>query len=284
MVLRHEAGLRIETLGFAYNRVVQSAKGKEHMRKQSLKIRLVGLVLLSAAAAFGLEQRLMLPRPVTPAEVNALRLHTPPGMAAVPGGECWLGSDDEDADEDVKPKRRVHVSSYYIDVHEVTNEEFRRFDANHTFMSGLEKLPATNITCDRAAAYAKWAGKRLPTEAEWEKAARGTDGRRYPWGDIWDAKKVAPRARRGKESAPPSPPANGGKFCFLGPARTQPVGSVPSGISPYGCTDMAGNAWEWVQGSYNGNPDQRILRGGAVGYGERACRTYNRAIEGAGDT
>ena len=59
---------------------------------------------------------------------------------------------------------------------------------------------------------------------------------------------------------------------------------MPAGVSPYGCVDMAGNAWEWVQGNYNGNPDQRILRGGAVGYGERAFRTYNHAIEGAADT
>ena len=254
------------------------------MLKQNLWLRIAALALAGMIIAFGIERRLTAPRPVTAAQANALRLHTPPGMAAVPGGECWLGSDDADADDDVKPKRRVNVSSYYIDVHEVTNEEFRRFDANHTIVSGQARLPATNITYDQAAAYAKWAGKRLPTEAEWEKAARGTDGRRYPWGDLWDPRKVAPRARRGKESAPLPAPTVGGKFCFLGPARTQTVGSVPSGVSPYGCVDMAGNAWEWVQGNYNGNPDQRILRGGAVGYGERACRTYNHAIEGAGDT
>lgn len=260
-----------------------SAQGEEPMRKQSFGIRIAGLAMLGVAVAFGIVRLFDRPHPITVAQVNALRLHTPAGMVAVPGGECWLGSNDSDADDDVKPKRRVYVPSYYIDIHEVTNEEFHRFDAKHTFAPGLEKLPATNITYDQAAAYAKWAGKRLPTEAEWEKAARGTDGRRYPWGDVWDAHRVAPRAHRGKETAPP-PPLLNGKACFIGPARTQPVGSAPSGISPYGCLDMAGNAWEWVEGNYNGNPEQRVLRGGAVGYGERACRTYTHAIEGSGDT
>lgn len=253
------------------------------MQKRNRKIFLVS-GLLTSALAVGSVHLLTAPRPVTVAQANALRLHTPPGMVPVPGGECWLGTDDADADDDVKPKRRTYVPSFYIDVHEVTNEEFRRFDANHTFAPGLEKLPATNITYDQAAAYAKWAGKRLPMEAEWEKAARGTDGRRYPWGNAWDVHKVCQRARHGRETIPLPLPASAGKVCFIGPARTQPVGSVPSGVSPYGCVDMAGNAWEWVQGYYDGNPDRRILRGGAVGYGERAFRTYHRAIEGSGDT
>jgi formylglycine-generating enzyme required for sulfatase activity len=84
---------------------------------------------------------------------------------------------------------------------------------------------------------------------------------------------------------PAEPPAQKvAGICPLKPARVRPVGSVPAGASPYGCLDMAGNAWEWVQGFYQGNPQQRILRGGAVGYGERSCRTYARSVEGSGAT
>jgi formylglycine-generating enzyme required for sulfatase activity len=218
-------------------------------------------------------------------------------MTLVPGGPCWLGSDDADADDDVKPKRRAFLPSFYIDIQEVTNAEFHRFDPAHPCAPGQENLPVTGVTYDQAAAYARWAGKRLPTEAEWEKAARGTDGRRYPWGDVWEARRVAQRALwpqpgrhalsvpaiRAREPFHVPPPANGGS-CAGGPPRVQPVRSVPDGVSPYGCYDMAGNAWEWVQGHVDGNQAQRILRGGAVGYGERACRTYARAIEGSGAT
>ena len=116
----------------------------------------------------------------------------------------------------------------------------------------------------------------------------GKGGARYgrqalPLGNTWNPRLVAPRAHTSQAKAPPPVPP-GSRVCYLGPPRVQPVGSVPGGVSPYGCYDMAGNAWEWVQGNYNGDPDQRILRGGAVGYGERACRTYNRAIEGSGAT
>jgi formylglycine-generating enzyme required for sulfatase activity len=226
--------------------------------------------------------------PPTPNTLARLRANTPAGMVLVPGGDCLLGSDDSDADDEVKPRHRAFVSSFYIDTHEVTNAAYKKFDSAHTFLSGDDDLPATNITYAQAEAYAKWAGKRLPTDEEWEKAARGTDGRRYPWGDRWDPGLVAPRARRKSDAPKALEPRTLGKSrfisCNLGPPRVQRVGSVAGGISPYGCYDMAGNAWEWVQGFYNGNPDQRILRGGAVGYSERACRTYIRAVEGAGST
>lgn len=248
------------------------------------------LVLLTGAIVFA--RALAYPyrtRPLSAADLAALRANTPPGMALVPGGFCRIGTDDADADDDVKPARRAYVPSFYIDRLEVTRAEFHEFDPSYPVSHGQENLPATHITYDQAAAYAAWAGKRLPTEEEWEKAARGTDGRRYPWGDIWEARRVAQRPRPklpdllGANSFGPVD-APSGQACFSEPTRMRPVGSVPAGVSPYGCYDMAGSAWEWVQGHYNGNPEQRILRGGAIGYGERACRTYARAIEGSGAT
>jgi formylglycine-generating enzyme required for sulfatase activity len=268
-------------------------------RRRLARTSAFALVLLTVgiAAVFGFFRPPAAEHSPSAAESAALRAHTPPGMTPVPGGYCWLGTDDADADEDVKPKRRVFLPSFYIDIHEVTNAEFHRFDPAHTFAMGLGNLPVTGVTYDQAAAYATWAGKRLPTEEEWEKAARGTDGRRYPWGDAWEARRVAQRARRTPptghvvhipsirvlESFRGQPSADSGS-CSGGPPRVRPVRSVPDGVSPYGCYDMAGNAWEWVQGHYDGNQEQRILRGGAVGYGERACRTYERAIEGSGAT
>ncbi|MEP6756115.1 MAG: SUMF1/EgtB/PvdO family nonheme iron enzyme [Chthonomonadales bacterium] len=205
----------------------------------------------------------------------------PAGMALVPSGEFIYGSDDEDADDDVKPARRISLPGFLIDLHEVTNREYQKYDPNHAFLPGEEDLPATGVLYNEAEAYAKSAGKRLPTDEEWEKATRGTDGRRYPWGNTWDAGKVAARAKGDKSKLVLTKRAN---LCRVGPSRVSRTGTHPEGNSPYGCVDMAGNAWEWVQGYYQGNKDQRILRGGAVGYGERACRAYNRGIEGSGST
>lgn len=247
-------------------------------KKRSALAAIGSILLIGSVGAVFLQGPVAPDRPTQQREKE----RTPASMVYVPGGGFLSGSDDTDADEDVRPQKRVFVASFYMDRTEVTNAEYRRFRPSHTFPPGEANLPVTNVTYAEAEAYARWAGKRLPTEAEWEKAARGTDGRRYPWGEEWDTKRVAKRVNRQLPEKLPETKQAG--VCAVFPSRVQPVGSLPTEVSPYGCLDMAGNAWEWVQGFYNGNPEQRILRGGAVGYGERAHRTYLRAIEGAGVT
>jgi len=108
-----------------------------------------------------------------------------------------------------------------------------------------ENHPIVSVSWDDAAAFAAWAGLSLPTEEEWEKAARGTDGREYPWGNQWDAAKCCNSVGQSAK-------------------RTTPVGQYPAGASPYGVQDMAGNVWEWCDSWYSVN-SSRVLRGGSWG-------------------
>lgn len=175
---------------------------------------------------------------------------------------------DLDCGSDEKPGHLVFLDAYSIDKHEVTVADYRRCvkdgACSDTGMAGhscnWNKLDSLNhpINCvdwSQALEYCSRIGKRLPTEAEWEKAARGTDGRIYPWGNNWDKSKVATHT--------------GG---------TVIVGSYTDGDSPYGLHDMAGNVWEWVQDWYAENYYQqgpsidpkgpeaglvRVLRGGS---------------------
>lgn len=170
------------------------------------------------------------------------RGHDQAPMVLVPAGPFTMGT-NAGGDPDERPQHRVTLPAYWIDQHEVTNEQYRRFctATRHKppvhwvggkYKAGLERWPVVNVTWQDAAAYARWAGKRLPNEAEWEKAARGTDGRIYPWGNESDAARAA----------------------LDDEAELGPVGRFPSGASPYGCLDMAGNAWEWTADWYNGYP------------------------------
>jgi len=164
-------------------------------------------------------------------------------MVYVPAGEFLYGEDLE-----------THsLPGFYIDKHEVTNAQFAKFVAATGHEARYWKYrpehanhPAVMISLDNANAYAAWLGKAVPTEEQWEKAARGTDGRLYPWGNEWvDANAVTPED---------------------GHDRDMPVGSAPGGASPYGALDMVGNVWEWTTTWYDSGSrsDRRVaLRGGA---------------------
>lgn len=185
-------------------------------------------------------------------------------MVYVPAGEFTMGSDAYDDDE--KPMHKVYLDAYWIDKTPVTVAQYRRF-CNSTMHKMPEPPewgwkndhPIVKVGWNDADAYARWAGKRLPTEAEWEKAARGADGRTYPWGNEFDASRLWSSATGGR---------NG----------TAPVGSCANGASPYGCLDMAGNIWQfcadWYGKDYYGtgparNPggptsgERHVLHGGS---------------------
>ena len=168
-------------------------------------------------------------------------------MVEVPGGEFLMGSKPDEGDkgdDEERPQRRVHVKTFHIDKLEVTVEQYRLCVAMRTctppdtkkdcnwMVADRDKHPVNCVDHGQAEAYCRWAAKRLPTEAEWEKAARGADGRQYPWGND------LPTCDRAVSHS------NVGWGC--GRLSTWPVGSKPSGASPYGALDMAGNVREWV--------------------------------------
>lgn len=166
----------------------------------------------------------------------------PDGMLLIPGGEFVMGA--EDLAPDARPMHRVMVGSFWLDRYKVTNGEYRRCvdgggclpPKDRRAFDDAERLhhPVVNVTWTQARNYCHWKGKRLPTEAEWEKAARGTDARRYPWGNTTD-----PSLHR---------PKNGETGTSVN--GTEPVGSRPANVSPYGIFDMVGSVSEWVKDWY----------------------------------
>jgi formylglycine-generating enzyme required for sulfatase activity len=206
-------------------------------------------------------------------------------MALVPAGEFLMGSPaDSDGLLDEQPQRLVLTGTFLIDRNEVTNAAYERFvqatghrapmNANpastvwekNAPISGIGNHPVINVSWEDAVAYCTWMGRRLPTEAEWEKAARGTDGRRYPWGNEWDFKKANSASYWAGRTIDFQSGADWEAFWIRGEGSkiskdkgikgevlTMPIASFPESTSPYGLHDMAGNVAEWVQDWYNPN-------------------------------
>ncbi len=242
-------------------------------------------------------------RRVEPISVVLKGKPAPEGMVRIPAGEFWMGCNpevDDDCDDDEKPGRKVWLDEYFIDRTEVTFEQYQRcVDAGtctHHWDDGTcfvytggkwkkgvlpvsfrgRKQPVVCVDWNQAEAFCRWAGKRLPTEAEWEKAARGVDGRKYPWGNR-------------EASCDYAVMDDGGDGC--GKDRTWPVCAKERGNSPYGLCDMAGNVWEWVSDWYGKeyyesgatrNPkgskdgEYRVLRGGCWSNHPNTLRTSSR--------
>ncbi|HEX8491885.1 MAG TPA: bifunctional serine/threonine-protein kinase/formylglycine-generating enzyme family protein [Pyrinomonadaceae bacterium] len=214
----------------------------------------------------------------------AINTTPPPGMAYVPGGEFMMGRDmSNGGDEYESPAHRVSVNPFFMDIYEVTCEDYDKFikATGHAappgwtggkYAEGASRKPVTGVTWVDANAYAKWAGKRLPTEEEWEFAARGTDGRLYPWGNEWQDD--------------------------LANAGSKNKGMVDvgeyKGASPFGVFDMVGNAWEWTTNDFEGYPGGqvtekksglKVIRGGYWGSAIKtaATTTYRAGLAVSGE-
>lgn len=239
-------------------------------------LRKVTFVIVGISLALGMIGCAKKEEPAAQGAAEPAKAEVTPGeMVLIPAGEFIFGS-SEDKEGMAYPEQKINLPAYWIDKYEVTNSEFLDFaiktgyqgegakegkDWRQFFTPDKAKFPVLFITWNDAKAFCEAQGKRLPTEEEWEKAARGKDGLRYPWGNTWD-----PAKSNTYESGSRNPGA---------------VGETPD-ISPYGVHDMLGNVQEWTASwlkAYKGNTKKnenfgerfRVLRGASARmYGSRA--------------
>ncbi|MEW6733152.1 MAG: bifunctional serine/threonine-protein kinase/formylglycine-generating enzyme family protein [Acidobacteriota bacterium] len=255
---------------------------KQGQSKMVIAVAATIVVVVLAVAGIWLSSRgTTPPKPQPPIENKTNKPpEVPIGMVLIPAGKFMMGNDGSEYE---RPEHEVTMQTFYIDKQEVTNGEYYEFVkatkhsppphwVNGNFPAGEAKYPVTNVSWDDASAYAKWASKRLPTEAEWEYAARGTEKRLYPWGNEY-----SPENSNSKDAKKNSP---------------EPVGSRTQGASPFGVLDMAGNVWEWTADefyTYPGNDSTanpslkglKIIRGGSFKSDKENLTTYFRQMIGA---
>ena len=164
-------------------------------------------------------------------------------LVLIPAGECIVGGPSSDEGEGAF---RVTLPAYYLALHAVTNAQYQRFVQETKHRDWKAEAggdhPAVNVSWEDAQAYCAWAGLRLPSELEWEKGARYTDGREYPWGADWDAARCRNGENRGNE-------------------QTSGVWGCPSGCSPWGVYQMSGNVWECCADTWDRSAYARYKRG-----------------------
>lgn len=156
-------------------------------------------------------------------------------MIYIPDGKFLMG--DDAGPENARPAHDVFLKGFLIDVYEVTNYQYTQFDSAHQYPPGMECYPVVNVTWEQANAYAEWIGKRLPTEAEWEKTARGLEGNKYPWGPDFDVA-VCNTQESGMHSL-------------------TAVNQYPAGRSSFGAYDLFGNVLEWTSDQYRPYPESQ---------------------------
>ncbi|MFN0110731.1 MAG: SUMF1/EgtB/PvdO family nonheme iron enzyme [Blastocatellia bacterium] len=241
--------------GYARPPIVRPAAEPKSKMPQIIGIAAMALLVIGISAW-------LLTRPPSPPVINNQGA-VPPGMISIPGAEFVMGRDDGNDYE--KPAHKVVIKTFYIDETEVTNAQYQEFvDAtrrqapphwpNGRAPTGEASHPVYNVSWDDAMAYASWASKRLPTEEEWEYAARGADGRLYPYGNV-----------------PKTQYSNASEDEFRVPLA---VKNYPQGASPFGIYDMAGNVAEWTADDFHlypgsklpvndPNSGRKVVRGGA---------------------